>query len=475
MKTSEQITYTVLAERDKQLAERKKRNRAALKFVPVGAAAAIAVTAGVLIAGNIGKDIETSASVTTEPKAYIIPYIAVEETMPETTKPSVVNETQNAIDRTVVPEVIPTTGEYGEETTMHAVAPSPAPDGARPETAGGAGTEATFADTAVMTTAVSGGNMPMTTRADEMPYETTRPPEKENGACLPAPSWEERSLPQRFNSFNLGREELDDYVYQGTDIAPEKVGEKYMDVTAKGFDFYNDDKEYEITAHLYRIKGISEKAAVALKFDDDDKYYIYKHYFGYAPGTLGQLIDDLGLMDNVSFGNIFISWKYSDEGRTEYDPIPMDSKKTKLLKDLLAEFRGSKCEIKDDFRGSSSFTVTTYVADIGVNNRSLSFFDSGYMMTNIMEYGLYVYIGEDRVAELKEALGVNAAPSRFVPNTDPVLPYVAETTQPAHPPVWNGTGDPVNPVVSEAVLPEGVAVMTTSSGVMPVVIYTSEE
>ncbi len=456
MKTSEQITYTVLAMRDKQLAEQKKRNAKILRFAPIGAAAAIAITAGVVIAANSANNIGTSdpASLTntTESKAYIDPYIMTEP----------------------MPENKPTTVWNGAAETT---APAYAPD-TKNETAGGeeTGTEATAAATAVMTTSANGdGGAPQTSVAAETAADTTAPADEVHMPVKPAARWEDRSMPQRFNWFNLSQTELDEYCYTGKAVASASVGESRGEIKMTGFDYYDDAKEYETTAELFTINSISESAAYAVKFDGDSGYYIFKHRSGYKPSTLGQLIDDTDLLNNITFDKIYLVNTYDGQNSMEYDPISVDSEKTALIKQLLSDCRDCKCEIKDEFWETQSYTVSVNVDLLGVENRSLAFFDSGYMMTNIMEYGYYFYIGADKVAQLRAALGLNDAVPHAV--AEPIQPTYnspsgEETTQPAHEP---------GEVVSEAHGPvvegpsEGPSTTTAPATPGVVMVITSEE
>lgn len=468
MKTSEQITYTVLAMRDKQLAEQKKKRSAMFKIVPIGAAAALAITAGVVIAANSGNIVGTSAPAdeanTTEPREYIDPYIMT-ETMPENKPTTVWNGGAETTAPAYVPDTInETTG--GETVNENNI-------GAEPST------EATVAATAAMTTNVN-WIVPQTSAALEtgVPETAVEPNVNNNGAAVAAPHWEDRAMPQRFNWFSLSNTELDEYVYTGKTVAVEHVGESRGEIKMTGFDYYDDEKKYETTAQLFRINSISESAAYAVKFDEDDGYYIFKHHVGYRPETLGQLIDDTDLINNVSFGVIYNCPIYRSEGNMIFDPVPTDGEKSSLIKQLLSECRDCKCEIIGDFREISSFSVTTNVALLGVENRTFAFFDSGYMMTNIMEYGFYFYIGEEKVAQLRQALGLNDLQPH--PVSEPTPPvwnvnyYGEETTQPAHEPGEEVTSPAHGPVVegpSEG--PAVTAVMTTSPDI--VMFTTSEE
>ncbi len=218
------------------------------------------------------------------------------------------------------------------------------------------------------------------------------------------PYWEDLDIAEQYRYFNLSKTELDEYSYTGKQLSAGKVGDKYGDVTMKGYDIY-EDKEHETSAELYSIKSLSEDAALAVKYDGHDGYYIFKHW-GYRPDDLGQVIDDLGLLNNISFGEICISSYYDGENRWEYDPVPTDRKKSDILKQVLADCRDCECRL-DDFYENNYFSVSVNVELAGIENKTLTFYESGYMMTNIMEYGYYFFIGADKVRQVKEALALN--------------------------------------------------------------------
>ena len=76
---------------------------------------------------------------------------------------------------------------------------------------------------------------------------------------------------------------------------------KICDTTLTGTD--DDDNKQEATGEVYKVKNMSDKFVVAVKFKNDDKYYVYYAtdylHSKYTPKNLGEFIDDLGLEENL--------------------------------------------------------------------------------------------------------------------------------------------------------------------------------
>ena len=337
MKSSEQIAATALAEYRKHIEKKQQRRNLLIKAVPIGATAILAVTAVVIIAGQLQQDIDVAGNDASTTAATIS--AAIEESTEEMASETVISQ-QNTSSEDI------SVAAESSEIAINGVA-----------------------ETAVI------------------------------------PHWDEQNMNEKYPSFTTSGNK--EYVTTGMKVSSEMIGEKYGNADLTGYDIYSDSY-FNTTAELYSINSISESAALAARFDGYDGYYIYKCR-DYFPATLGELWNDLSLQTELTFGSIYIREQYDGSAWWDYPLIAADTERADILKQVLGECRNCKCEMKNEFWELSSFSVGVNVHLAGIDNKSISFFDSGYMMTNIMEYGFYFYIGEDTVRQLKDALGISEA------------------------------------------------------------------
>lgn len=116
--------------------------------------------------------------------------------------------------------------------------------------------------------------------------------------CSTEASWENKNESGKFTSVSV---KGNDYVVSGSCVDYddlEKVIE-YADLKAANSD---DKKEYTTTAICYKIKTLNENAFIALKFSQDEDFYVYER-IEYCPETLEELIEDLSLQENTSLSD----------------------------------------------------------------------------------------------------------------------------------------------------------------------------
>ena len=221
--------------------------------------------------------------------------------------------------------------------------------------------------------------------------------------------WDEMPAYDKFRSFTHdGKEYRGFRLADGSGIIPENaVGEKLYDVTMSTIEMFSE-KEFTINAQVYAITDIQPEAAVAVRFEGTDEYCSFRRGDYCLPATLGELIDELDLMDSMSFGNIWIPEKGMGNAYYTYDPIPVSADHAKLLMQLFEECRDIKCESDDDIMFSRQvFSVTADVEKAGIANRYIGFMEDGYMITNIMEYAFCFNIGTERVQRLEKAFKIS--------------------------------------------------------------------
>lgn len=253
----------------------------------------------------------------------------------------------------------------------------------------------------------AGGNVPATVAATV----------NETGVIILDPStgmqlgWEDMPLYDKFNWFKRGDIEFTSRKYTGStygDVPADKVGEKLYDVTMTAYETFSA-KEFTMSAEVYAIEGIDTEAAVALKYDGTDEYYVFISR-GYFPDTLGGLIDALSLRDTMKFGTIYIEQVYNGEnGFYIYDPLTMTEERTQTIWKFLDECRDIRHVDEGAFVGYRQlFSISVDAELIGTANHGIWFTDNGYMITNIMEFGYAFYIGNGRIQQLADELGVSA-------------------------------------------------------------------
>lgn len=99
-----------------------------------------------------------------------------------------------------------------------------------------------------------------TTPSGDEPQTTTVPPI----------SWDALPIEKRFTEAIINN-----YIYLSSEkeVPSEMIGEFLADAEMKGFD---GEKEHSCNAKAYRIKDYPDNEAIAIRFDDNDKYYFYR-------------------------------------------------------------------------------------------------------------------------------------------------------------------------------------------------------
>ncbi len=221
--------------------------------------------------------------------------------------------------------------------------------------------------------------------------------------------WDEMPAYDKYRSFTHdGKEYRGFRLDDGSGIVPESVvGKKMYDVTMSTIETFSE-KEFTINAEVFAITDILPEAAVAVRFEGTDEYCSFRCGDYFLPATLGELIDELDLMDSMSFGNIWIPEKGMGNAYYTYDPIPVSADNDKLLMQLFEECRDVRCESDDDIMFSDHvFSVTADVKKAGIAGKCIEFMENGYMITNIMEYAFCFNIGTERVQRLAEAFKIS--------------------------------------------------------------------
>lgn len=292
-----------------------------------------------------------------------------------------------------------------------------APASAQPETTHAAETICTQIHLPCQTVAITTQNEPPetmlpetqpVTQAETQPLTDT-PAEVQTEAqtteeWVEEPKWNDRTIAEQFLEFSVN---ANTYVSRVTKISTEQTGEKLCDTQITGYDYYTETTHHA-DVQVYRIAGIAEECAVAVRFPGIDEGYVYTSR-SYFPETLGELMDALNLTETISFHSLNPA---QGESITEFD--------RSLLLDLLNDHR-ELSRIEDDTYHKPLFSVSTNVDILGIRNKSLKITEDGYLMTNIMEWGYVFFIGEETAAEIAQAFGIEAADTPIPTDTDAVV------------------------------------------------------
>ena len=249
--------------------------------------------------------------------------------------------------------------------------------------------------------------------------------------------WEEWPLWRKFSHFELPIPEgyngkMNFAVCEAT-IDKGMVEEYLEDVELYGYDGPNETS-HTITAKLYRIKGFSSIAAVALQYDGKDAYYPAVNE-GYTPATLNDFLNDFNLRENLRIGIVYESRIDGNENSREFHGLTVEKTWELLMQDTTL----SNLAYNGDLivpNGSCTLSVAVEMPTLGNYSRFfLSIWEEGILSINIGNMRTAYDIGEDTVADFYSYLQEYC---RIVTTTRTDAPDNTNThttmTSPAQPP-----------------------------------------
>ena len=253
---------------------------------------------------------------------------------------------------------------------------------------------------------------------ENTPTETSKDVFPEGGKyeIKEIPHWEEMTDDQRYgNLFFENRQ----YVTRTVAVQTENVGDHLGKATVSGYDHYTDS-EHKITGDVFSVKGISEKAAVCFKFEENDGYaYAYVNSY-YTPETLGQFIDDLSLETNLKTGKIYdYRENIKIDGSIVCDSVIYDGVPTSIIWEMLFDDRSLKNESysPEVDSGTSVMSISVSLDILGYHDHTLTLTSDGRMWTNILDTGKYFKIGKDKAEAFMKKVTENYQGYVEVPET----------------------------------------------------------
>ena len=201
------------------------------------------------------------------------------------------------------------------------------------------------------------------------------------------PSWEERSITEKYASVSYGEYQ---YNTMNTTISKEHIGNFLGMAEAEGWDYLDfvldstKKKVYTNKVELYDIQNLPLKYALAVKFSQDDNYYVYTNTMDYYPKTLGEFMDELKIKENVTFGTVYYLDSYiNEEGKREFHHYEFkEVDKEKILQMLFSDSILVN-EHADGVWHDELMGISTNLPLYGIKNLSVSVCEDGYLTTNM--------------------------------------------------------------------------------------------
>lgn len=183
----------------------------------------------------------------------------------------------------------------------------------------------------------------------------------------------------------------------GTAVEKKYVAEAIDQVVYKAYDPLEESfRGYYVS--VYPINNISQEFAVAVKFSEDESFYVYYNR-SYSPETLGDYIDDLNLTENMKICGTAsgVSVENAKTVRRKYHGI--DS--AKVWEMFLSNRDCWNVVYYNRMFTAEEYEVALEVAfDIpilGIKNGSLSITKGGLVYLNsICDHEVYFFVGKDK-------------------------------------------------------------------------------
>lgn len=208
----------------------------------------------------------------------------------------------------------------------------------------------------------------------------------------PSPRWEDMDINGQFNELSYN-----EYTYHaiGSGIDTGYVGQQLAESLAIGMDEYSGIV-HQTNVTLYSIQNISADCAVAVKFPEAQRYYVYINAY-YQPDTLGQFINDLSLADTIRFGSV---WYDYQKPSGEFATIEFTNLDSQTIWDMLLSDRDAAAvRDYDDHAFITEMSISVNIPLFGVENAVLAVTSDGYLTTNILASGKAFFIGQEKVRE----------------------------------------------------------------------------
>ena len=239
------------------------------------------------------------------------------------------------------------------------------------------------------------------------------------------PHWDELEINGQYTQFMYNGIAYDT---AGAEISAENLGEFLGETTASGVDEYTEEK-HKITVSVYPIDKISETTALAVKFPEDGKFYVYYNQ-NYIPKTLGDFIDDLNLTENLKISTTATCTTIENGYLTTRKYSNIDT--TKLMEILLSGRNVPTESILDydtfveDDRFEAALEFAVDIPILGIKNLSLEITKGGFVHTNAFFHtSTLFYLGTDKTDSFVQYVKENC-PSEITWQSDEPIDISAQ-------------------------------------------------
>ncbi len=231
--------------------------------------------------------------------------------------------------------------------------------------------------------------------------------------------WEEKPMWRRYPDFE--RFEIGNYIVYETTVDAAKVGEYLQDVNLHGYDNCTQTP-YDEIGKIYRIEGINDTAAVALQYPGREDYFPAVNT-KYSPATLGDLINDLNLRENIRIGTVYYSY-HDENGRIhdkEYAGLTVEKMCELLLSDTTLP---NVADQPIDWTHKVAFRMDLPL--LGITDLGIPVSEDGYIRIHLMGAEKIFHIGKDKVDAFLEYVEENCR----LQKDDELIALPGDTTHP---------------------------------------------
>lgn len=222
------------------------------------------------------------------------------------------------------------------------------------------------------------------------------------GDC-PVIPWEELSIAEQYTTLTIEGQE---YTTRRTEISQKQLGLPLGEEPLTGWDPVTFE-EHSTLAKIYALKDINQACGVAVEFSQEPgRYWVYGA-LDYHPESLGQLMENMDLERQMTFGVL----RYEEKlplGQTR--TVEVECPDNDLIWDLLRQQADAPAITNYDQwilrRGGQDIgmEISVDLPLFGVENLSMTFTRDGWLTTNILGHGTAFYLGEIRMEELLEQI-----------------------------------------------------------------------
>lgn len=224
------------------------------------------------------------------------------------------------------------------------------------------------------------------------PYRQSLPSSSDREAAYTMPIWDDLSYPEKFSELTYKNV---NFITTKAKIDKSEIKDFISKTSLNGTDT-NTKKVYKISAEIYSVKSIESKFLIAVKYEGQNDFYSFIDD-SYVPATLGDLIDDLDLHNNLILNNkIYYSyWKDGIMTNNNYIQMEYSLPNASVVWDLLLSDRTATIK-SSELYSTPEMDISIDVKIVGQSNISLAVTKDGYLQTNIFNTAKVFYIGQDK-------------------------------------------------------------------------------